>query len=185
MTFLEDGSLTVKTEYIQNIANKLKCNTIGGDYEFVINVFKYLNEKLPFDRKENWTSLFNTRTAEEILKSGFNTGCTDVAIVFVAIMRSAGYPAKYIETISKQWLKDYENSNSKIQGHVFTEVLIENEWVLIDPDSRRILCNKTNEFEHYVVYEQGLDPHELGITDFETMKKLFCDFRSNWQLKNP
>jgi hypothetical protein len=176
-TFLEDGPLTIKTEYIYAISKKLNpTGTIPLVY--ISNVLKYMVENLKNSRPEGWVKLFNTRTAEEILKSGFVTGCTDSALVFCTLMRAGGYATKYIEVISKRWLGlDLNDTIEPIKGHAFAEVLLADTTLFIDPDSKKICLDPSREWQYFEIFGTGLDPHEFGLTSFSALKPIFYNFR--------
>jgi len=181
MTFLEDGHLTIKTEYICNIAKKL--NPKGTKpIEYIACALRYMVESLNKERPEGWIKLFHTRTAEEILKSGFITGCTDSTIVFCTFMRAAGYPTKYLETISKRWLSlDPNDTKEPIKGHAFAEVVLEGNKIFVDPDSKKICLDPDREWELFELFGTGLDPHDFGLTSFTTLKQIFYDYREKKQ----
>ncbi|MBU0534743.1 transglutaminase domain-containing protein [Patescibacteria group bacterium] len=181
ITFLEDGHLTIKTEYICNIAKKLKPKGTKP-IEYIAYVLGYMVKNLNKKRPEDWIKLFHTRTAEEILKSGFVTGCTDSTIVFCTLMRAEGYSTRYLETISKRWLDlDPNGTKEPIKGHAFAEVVLEDNTIFVDPDSKKICLDPNREWELFELFGTGLDPHDFGLTSFATLKQIFYDYREKKQ----
>jgi hypothetical protein len=114
-TYLEGGQYTEITNLVRTISDRLKKQRGRMPWDVVSEHVKGLRH----DASEK-DKLFRKRTASEILKSGFTTGCTDRAIVFLALARALGTPARYVETFEKQWL-DNPNFNN-IQGHVFVDI---------------------------------------------------------------
>jgi len=111
-------------------------------------------------------SIFRKRTAGQILKDGFVTGCTDSDLVFVALARANGLSAKYVETIDESWL---QKGGGSIQGHQYAEVYDEEQkrWFWVDPMGMRIDIQPPLK-EGRVIY------------DFDSLKQKFEEFRTNW-----
>ncbi len=76
--------------------------------------------------------LFRKRCASEIVESGFQTGCTDRSVVFLALAAECGVPAVYVETLRKATLGTPEAGE---EGHVFTKVYDakRQKWDIYDP----------------------------------------------------
>lgn len=181
ITFLENGHLAVKTKYICGIAKGLNPKETRP-IEYIANVLKYMAENLNKERPEGWIKFFHTRTAEEVLKSGFVTGCTDSAIVFCTFMRAEGYPTRYLETISKRWLGlDPSDTKEPIRGHAFAEVVLKGGTLFVDPDSKKICLDPNREWELFELFSIGLDPHDFGLTSFAALKQTFYDYREKKQ----
>jgi len=152
--------------------------SIESPLNYIIDVLDFMMDNLGKSRPEEWVEMFRKRGAEEIIKSGFTTGCTDSAIVFCTLVRAAGYPTKYIEVISKRWLDSKENEKKPIKGHVFAEVMVNKDrWILIDPDSKKICIDSGREWEIFEIYDVGLDSHDFGLTSFAELKKKFFEYR--------
>lgn len=126
--------------------------------------------------------LFRKRTADQIIKDNFVTGCTDSCLIFVALCRACEIPAKYVETIDISWLENGD-SNS-ISGHQYSQVWIgrEKRWIWVDPFGNRI-DTLSPENEGRVIYKIGLDSWSIGISDMKSLKEKFDVFRRYW-LKN-
>lgn len=75
-----------------------------------------------------------TVTVEELFVRRRLGGCHDHALVFSAVVRRFGHPAVIIETYSISWMEEYQQGTSQgYVGHVFVEVYLEDQWVLVDP----------------------------------------------------
>jgi len=120
--FIKSGKQTVITTKIQEIADSID----GNGFEFVIKTLRWVNKniKYPAPDEIEKNDIFRSRTSDQIIQDGFATGCTDFALVFIAITRAKGIPTQYIEVISKEYFID---DLDKVRGHVFAECLINNE----------------------------------------------------------
>ncbi len=75
-----------------------------------------------------------TVTVEELFARKTLGGCHDHALLFSAVVRTFGYPAVIIETYSISWMEEYQRGTSQgYEGHVFVEVYLEDQWILVDP----------------------------------------------------
>lgn len=169
--FLKEGKQAAITPKIKEAAVSIN----GEGLTFVANVLEWMDEHL---QKRKYTQkLFRKRTADEIIKSGFSTGCTDDALVFIALTRAGGIPAKYVEAIETKWL---EKDGERITGHVFAEIFVNNKWYLVDPAGREISVKPVPDRNQYVVFAKGLDSWDIGIKSYEDLKEEFLSFRQTY-----
>lgn len=172
LKYLKSGKQTKITLQIQQIADNFSGDAMEKSRQ-IINYFDQRMRLTNFDEK-----LFRKRTADQIITDGFLTGCTDAAIVFVAVARACNIPAKYVETIDLSWLKEGGN---QIRGHQYVEIYDEDgdRWIWIDPLGRRVdIASPDNEGR--IIFKEGLDSWDIGITDFDSLSKSFDTFRENW-----
>ena len=168
--YLKSGKQTEITEEIRNITETIH----GEGLYFIVNALSWVEDNIkPEKESENKNNLFRKRTADQIIKDGFSTGCTDIALVFIAIARAKGIPTKYVEAIEKQWLKSTEENN--IRGHIFAICFIDGQWFLIDPTMLLIHAKKVYPFHE--IYAEGLDSWDIGIRSFEDLKEKFLGYR--------
>lgn len=99
--------------------------------------------------------LFRRRTAEQILASGFATGCTDHALAALPLLRARGVPAVYVEAFRRDWL----DGEAAFAGHVFVEALIQGEWRILNPAAGRV----EPRYDEHVVVARGLDSWDIGL----------------------
>ncbi|MBS3923191.1 MAG: transglutaminase domain-containing protein [Nitrosarchaeum sp.] len=164
--FLKNGEQTTITESIRKKVEGIK----GTTKERVQQIFKILGE-LEY-KKENKDSIFRKRTADQILHSGFVTGCTDVTLAFIALARALNMPTKYIEAIKTEYIEK-PNLND---GHVYAGVLEgSGRWIITDPTFSRFDIEPEN--YGYTIVAEGLDSWDIGIRDFDSLKEKFDDFR--------
>src|SRR3989338_4742452 len=99
--FIQEGGQTKITETVKRASGSIP----GDDFDFVVGALDRIGKNLKVKRDQpNRNSLFNRRTASQIIEDGFSTGCTDTALAFVALCRARSIPTKYVETIGRDWL---------------------------------------------------------------------------------
>lgn len=174
-TFLKEGEQTKITDNIFKIASEF---TEAG-FDLIIQITKWIHKNLkPSHDKDLKAEVFRKRTAEQIIKDGFTTGCTDVALVFIALARAKKIPTKYVEAIRRKWI---EGGNEEfIEGHVFAEVWLNNRWHIIDPTEA---CLKFW-YDRWLIFARGLDSWDIGIHGMDELRKKFLDFRQQVLTKN-
>jgi hypothetical protein len=167
--FLQSGTQTQITPEIQKISADFQGETIEKARQ--ITSFLVRLPQTKFNEE-----VFRKRTAAQILTDNYVTGCTDSALVFVALARASGLPAKYVETIDRSWL---EKGGSSIGGHIYGQVFDDKEkrWIWVDPMGGQVDIPVPSE---RVVYKEGLDSWDIGIKDFDSLQKLFDKFRNGW-----
>ena len=174
--FLKSGKQTEVTDKIKDIANSVE----GDGFEFVIKLLRLVNKSIKYPAPEGIekNDIFRARTADQIIKDGFATGCTDFALVFISVARAKSIPTKYVEVISKDYFSD---DLDKVRGHVFAECYIDAEWWGIDPMGGNLKSN--TKYPNYVVYGRGLDSWDLGIYDMKTIRERFKQFALEYKQK--
>jgi len=159
--YLKEGKQTKITKSIKNISKKLKCNSKEKTIGNIILWIKDNLKKKPFDEK-----VFRRRTVDKIIKDGYVTGCTDIALVFIALCRSSKIPAIYVEAKIK----------GKNKGHVWTRIYLNRKWVDIDTVSGKVdfkiekFGENETEIGKYTEVEIGLDSWDIGIKSWEDWK---------------
>lgn len=166
--FLKEGEQTKITEDISKISSKF---TEEG-FDLIAQILKWIHKNLkPNPDKETKEKVFRKRTADQIIKDGFTTGCADIALVFIVLARARKIPTKYVEAIRNKWMEVGDENN--IEGHVFAEVFLNGEWRIIDPAEA---CMKFW-YDRWVIYKVGLDSWSIGIHSFEELKQKFLEFK--------
>jgi hypothetical protein len=112
--------------------------------------------------------IFRRRTARDIYESGFTTGCTDAALIAIAMWRALGIPAVYVETIKTSWL---ENPQRMREGHIFAEIYVDGKWIITDPQRGKIV----DDYAGYTVIARGLDSWDIGVFNDDDSRKMFDD----------
>ncbi len=162
---------TEATPKIKDIVSSFKTQGLDGVFE----ALEWIHKNLKRDLDEEYKSEhFRKRTATEIIESGKLTGCTDYALVFLALVRAIGIEAKYVEAIETDWLKE---GGEHIKGHIFAEVKIGDSWYIVDPQAAVI---KAWYGRRYEIYARGEDSWDVGIKSFEDIKEKFRIYREEY-----
>lgn len=176
---------TEPTTVIQTITNKFSQNKFKAVFE-AMHWIRQNTSKIPYDMKT-----FRTRTAEQIVNDKTVMGCTDVALVFMALMNALSIKVSYIETVSEKTLKEMkvnpENDEIVIYGHVFVRVEIEDQIFVVDPTFIQISLRKNlpahSMFIDAVIIDEGDDFEELGLNstkDIRVRTKAFI--KNEWKV---
>lgn len=170
--FLKQGDQTQITDNMLKIVNEFSEH----DLDLIVRIIKWIHKNLkPNNDKEVKNRVFRQRTADQIIKDGYTTGCTDIGLVFITLARAKSVPTKYIEAIRRKWLES--DDEDFIEGHVFAEVYIDGKWYIIDPTEA---CLKFW-YDRWVVYGEGLDSWDIGIRNYEELKEKFINFREKYK----
>ncbi len=103
-TFLQPGEQTQIDEVVRKFTDKINANQ--GSVVDIIRIYEYINENLKHDGSIQKVKF--SRTASEIIQSGFFTGCSDFTLVFETIARSKGIPTIHVQTVKKIVLEIYK-----------------------------------------------------------------------------
>ncbi|CCK81104.1 MULTISPECIES: transglutaminase-like domain-containing protein [Desulfobacula] len=133
--WLKEGPQTRETSLIRQACNRIKGQKqIKGQKrrELLHKAIDYIWYNFRFD---NWyLDKAFMRTADEIFKDGVLGGCSDFAVVEVALFRALAIPARMVLTVNMDWISAYKTNELIIpSGHVFIELYLEKEWYLFDP----------------------------------------------------
>ena len=167
------GEQTVITPEIKKISKSLDAH----DLEYILNILNWMHKnisrKIPDNIEKN--TVFRKRTAQQIIKDKYYSGCTDYALVFISLARAKKIPTKYIEAIRRKWLDEGGNS---ILGHIFAECLINGKWIKIDPQVGTV--SPLLSYNRFEILGVGLDSWDLEIDSFNTLKEKFSVFRQEY-----
>ena len=149
-------------------------------------LYDILKKQLALNLKENRHAireLMFRRTASEIVKSGFTTGCNDEAIVFADLSRKAELKITLVEGIDKRWL-DAPMSEEMMRGHAFAFVDLEdNERVLVDPQRKAIYIDGSWILSMYEILGECNNFSDIGLTDFNKMQELYMKVKTAYHDK--
>lgn len=173
--YLKEGKQTRITPKILEIVNSDEFEK--ENFEDKIKAIFSFIKKLKYNKEEK-DKIFRKRSADEIISSGFVTGCTDEALVFITLARAMKIPAKYIETIDLKFLDKKEES--EYGGHVYSGVFKEGDgWMVVDSTKSKLNANPGEDGR--VVFREGLDSWDIGIFDYETLRREFEKFKSTFK----
>lgn len=168
--YLQSGKLTEITPSIKILSKSFNSEGL----EFAFDAIRWIKENLVENRNVS-NKHTNIRSAQKILEDKEIAGCTEYTLIFIALMRAKGIPAKYIEGIWEGWLNSEE---TYIRGHVIAEILISNKHYFVDTDRGAI---RTELYQNLVVYAQGLDTWDVGLLNDDILQIKFSEFRERWQ----
>lgn len=160
---IKTGKQTKITENINKIAQKMS----GDDISLVNQISQNIHSMKVKDKK----GPDFTRTADEILKSGWCSGCHEEGVVFSALLRVKGIPNTYIQALDKNAVKSFDKNNPNLKGHVFLRAKLNGKQKIINSTTGEI----TDKLPKYmIVGAEGLDSWDIGLSKgFEDLKKLF------------
>lgn len=154
---------------------------------FKTQFYKFFKKDLIRQKKFN-------RNVDEIINSGFMTGCTDYAMVYSALARKLGIPATFLSTAERTSVEK-SDGKQRFYGHAFCEVFDKktNSWVLIDPTYNVVQKNyDPNSFSlhhsvygsrDYIPFLRDLDP-SLVFDGVDPSKRSQRYIQSNIELAN-
>lgn len=113
-------------------ADSIRANAAQNGTSLLRAISDYV-KSLPHDTTGK-AEIFRKRTASEIIRSGFQTGCTDRGVVFLTLAQELGIPAFYVETFKRDSL---HTAQAGMQGHVFTKIYDaqSDQWKIYEPVS--------------------------------------------------
>ncbi len=169
--FLKSGEQTKITAQIQKVAGKL----VGAnELETVFNVLKWIDKNIEHKRNPG---VFRTRTSDQILADKYATGCTDYALLYIALSRALKLPTKYVELLSMKWIA---SDDEMIEGHVIVEVKVGDDWIFVDPTRGSVSIKPTSGM---MIYNKGLDSWDLGLKNGNDVNERFYRFREEHRKK--
>ncbi len=173
--YLVQGEQTVISD--QGVLNPLRGYVEGIDHLALI--YHWL--QTDFTNYSASGATIGSITVDQLLESRQLGGCHDYGILFAAVVRELGYPAVMIDSYSIAWIEGYQNGTSENHvGHVFVEVFLDNEWILVDPTNgwyveegynpsnpiiplKGSISGSSNEIYGFYVDLKGLDSWSYGI----------------------
>ncbi|MCF8061774.1 MAG: transglutaminase domain-containing protein [Deltaproteobacteria bacterium] len=108
------------------------------------------------------------RTADELFAGRVLCGCSDFALVQIALFRALGIPARMVITCNVDWIHVYRRDGvSMAEGHSFIEVYLEDRWHLVDSTYRWLFSDydpKAPFYPHGEIFcRRGMDFWDMGI----------------------
>jgi hypothetical protein len=178
LTWLEEGTLTQRTDTIKRVAERIMSYPATVHLTVPEKISHYIANKLRHNRDDKGKGEEGfRRTASEVISSGFWYGCTDRAKAFRALAIELGTPTKYVETFSEEWLQN-PNPRGRIVGHAFVDVLTNGEWGMYDPQSGFVRGNQYNLGGHvFREVGKGLDSSQVYMKVNGVYQRMPVDLR--------
>ena len=182
---LQSKFLTHGTQTKPNLKIELMASKIQDENAMItiLRILYCLNTQLNY---QNENAVKFSRTAAEIVNSGFYTGCSDFALVFETMARCKRIPTIHVQTAEKRFIERLQKGdNVNIVGHHFCECYINGKWILVDPINSKILEQyDTMDFNigHYYVFSKSTDVFETGIHNIDENNKKIIELFSKFNL---
>jgi len=113
-------------------------------------------------------------------------GCADYANACGALLQSAGIATVWVKTMDVDWIWEFKKSGppETWSGHVFLEVWIDGEWMLLDPGATKLYNNYSTGSRilpgNRFAYHKGCDPKEMIMSlQWEPWKKQTVEYFTN------
>lgn len=163
---------------IIKIAQKLKSKNA---LTTLFNLSRWLRQQKYLDLRDKRTEyqkLFRQRNAEQIIKNGWFLGCSDYALVAVAVLEALNIPCRIVQVVNKDWLLD---KKTKIIGHVLVEVCLDKKRYVFEPIKGLIGLDYAS--FNYVAYKKGANFQDIGVQSFKELREKLSQFKKKWKEK--
>ena len=114
----------ISNKEIKELSQKL-TSTLKSDYDKGKKLFKWVRDNVQYKKYRN-----TRRGAVKTLKTK-KGNCVDQSHLLIALSRASGIPARYVKGDKCRFTTGY------VSGHIWTEILVGNKWVVADPTSSR------------------------------------------------
>lgn len=127
--FLSEDEQTRRTELVERFAGLVNDRQ---DRSTLREIYNLIQARVRGDRPHGFP-IFES-TTDGILSTGVATGCTDYALAFATLARAKRMPAIIVDSAKVEWIERGSRLH-QVSGHFFVEVLLGNDWVLVDSAS--------------------------------------------------
>ncbi|QDT44611.1 Transglutaminase-like superfamily protein [Gimesia alba] len=134
-----------------------------SDRKTVLNVLDWMTGTLKYKADE----AYHWRNYDTVVKEGCYGGCADYAIVCGVLLKRAGIPTVWVKTMDVLWIWDLKQGRpfQTWSGHVFLEVYLDKQWVLLDPGARKLYPGYSPQSRilpgNRFAYHKGNDPKAM------------------------
>lgn len=148
---------------IQKQANALKGRSAKST---IRNVLTWIHKELKYDGEKAYA----WRNYDTVVEEQCYGGCADEAIVCGVLLRAAGIPAVWVKTMDVNWIWTFKKGFpfETWSGHVFLEVWLDGEWVLLDASQGMIYRDYTPKARilpgNRFAYHKGDDPKAMVMS---------------------
>ena len=131
----------VKNKAIQDLAKTLTSN-LKSDYEKGKKLFNWVRDNIQYKKYRN-----TRRGAVNTLQTK-KGNCVDQSHLLIALSRASGIPARYVKGGNCKFTTGY------VAGHIWTQMYINNKWVVADTTSSRNTLGKIRNWntKNYKLY---------------------------------
>jgi transglutaminase-like putative cysteine protease len=172
VTWLEAGEQSALSQAMASIAKKIEGK---NRRERLYNAAVFIGKNLPVDRWYNDSSF--SRTADELVDRRVLGGCSDFALVQIALFRAQSIPSRMVVTANVDWIHQFRRDRlSMTEGHCFIEVYLEHGWFLFDSTFRWLYSGydpTRTSYPHGEIFcARGRDFWDMGIRTNEDFDSL-------------
>ena len=126
------------------------------------------------------------RTADELFEGRVLGGCSDFALVEIALFRALGVPSRMVITANVDWIYEYSVDRlAMAEGHSFIEVFLEDRWYLVDSTYRWFFSDYDPglpSFPHGEYFcRRGNDFWDMGIHSVRELEQRLVDLALNYE----
>ena len=161
--YLEIAESLGDQEAITKQSLKLKST---DDRKTLANVIRWMGTNLRYDGER----AYQWRNYDDVVRESCYGGCADQAIVCGVLLKSAGIPAVWVKTMDVDWIWDFKKKRKfkSWSGHVFLEVYLDDQWVLLDPGAAKTYENYSPKSRilpgNRLAYHKGNDPQAMVMS---------------------
>ena len=145
-----------------------QANSLKGpnDRATLTNVLRWINTDLKYDGER----AYEWRNFDTVVTQKCYGGCADQAIVCGVLLQSAGIPTVWVKTMDVDWIWDFKKERrvTSWSGHVFLEIYLEGQWVLLDSGASRIYTDYSTGSRilpgNRFAYHKGSDPRQMVMS---------------------
>ena len=179
--YLEDGEQSAITPRIAKEAKRISGK---NRRERLYRAMLYIWKTFSYDRWLNTESF--RRTADELFESGILGGCSDFALVEIALFRAVGIPSRIVITANVDWIYQYHHDELAMsEGHSFIEVFLEDRWYLVDSTYRWFFSDydpSSPSYPHGEFFcKRGKDFWDMGIKDVDDLDRILRELALNYK----
>ena len=141
--------------------------------DYILELCHWINQHFEFE--DAGGAMMGKNTVDELYEIKTFYGCHSLALIISSVLREFGFPAIMIETADVQWGYNYhDGSTQNFSGHVMSEILVENKWILLDNNGTYVEeYNYNNPFiskmyrptAGYFVFAKGVDTWDYSDRD--------------------
>ena len=137
-----------------------------NDKATLTNILRWINTDLKYDGER----AYEWRNFDTVFSQKCYGGCADQAIVCGVLLQSAGIPTVWVKTMDVDWIWDFKKERrfTSWSGHVFLEIYMEGQWVLLDPGASRVYTNYSTGSRilpgNRFAYHKGSDPKQMVMS---------------------
>lgn len=148
------------------IAKQARALKAADDRKTVANILRWMGTHLKHDGER----AYHWRNFDTVVSQRCYGGCADQSIVCGVLLQSAGIPTVWVKTMDVDWIWDFKKKRefTSWSGHVFLEIYLDGQWVLLDPGASIVYVDYSPQSRllsgHRFAYHKGNDPKRMVMS---------------------